>query len=90
MQRDGILIEYGGLSPEPTPFPLFTVLTKRLALRGFLVHEVVEDSVRLGVAKAFILDGLRSGSLGRRSFRSTRSLKLIASSSRTIKSERSS
>lgn len=28
MSPGGILIEYGGLSPEPTPFPLFNVLTK--------------------------------------------------------------
>ena len=30
MARGGILIEYGGLSPEPTPFPLFAVLAKTL------------------------------------------------------------
>jgi NADPH:quinone reductase-like Zn-dependent oxidoreductase len=28
MARGGILIEYGALSPEPTPFPLFAVLGK--------------------------------------------------------------
>ncbi|MCG2968628.1 zinc-binding dehydrogenase, partial [Escherichia coli] len=34
MAPGGILVEYGGLSPEPTPFPLFTVLSKSLTLRG--------------------------------------------------------
>jgi NADPH:quinone reductase-like Zn-dependent oxidoreductase len=63
MSRGGILIEYGGLSPEPTPFPLFTVLTKALTLRGYLVHEIVGDPLRLEAAKAFILGGLMSGSL---------------------------
>lgn len=63
MSRGGILIEYGGLSPEPTPFPLFTVLSKTLTLRGYLVHEIVSDPARLAAAKAFILDGLTSGSL---------------------------
>jgi NADPH:quinone reductase-like Zn-dependent oxidoreductase len=63
MSRGGILIEYGGLSPEPTPFPLFTVLSKSLTLRGYLVHEITGDPARLESAKAFILDGLISGSL---------------------------
>ncbi|WP_265517430.1 zinc-dependent alcohol dehydrogenase family protein [Nitratireductor luteus] len=63
MSRGGILIEYGGLSSEPTPFPLFPVLSKTLTLRGYLVHEIVGDPVRLEAAKGFILDGLVSGSL---------------------------
>ncbi|OCP15636.1 zinc-dependent alcohol dehydrogenase family protein [Ensifer sp. LC163] len=63
MSRGGILIEYGGLSPEPTPFPLFAVLSKTLTLRGYLVHEIIADPQRLQAAKTFILDGLASGSL---------------------------
>ncbi|MBR1220764.1 zinc-dependent alcohol dehydrogenase family protein [Bradyrhizobium sp. U87765 SZCCT0131] len=63
MARGGILIEYGGLSPEPTPFPLFAVLGKTLTLRGYLVHEIIGDPTRLAAAKAFILDGLASGAL---------------------------
>ncbi|MBR0820640.1 zinc-dependent alcohol dehydrogenase family protein [Bradyrhizobium liaoningense] len=63
MSPGGILIEYGGLSPEPTPFPLFNVLGKSLVLRGYLVHEITGDRARLERAKAFILDGLADGSL---------------------------
>ncbi|MCK1712061.1 MULTISPECIES: zinc-dependent alcohol dehydrogenase family protein [unclassified Bradyrhizobium] len=63
MAPGGVLIEYGGLSPEPTPFPLFNVLTKSLTLRGYLVHEIVRDPARLAKAKAFILDGLSDGTL---------------------------
>lgn len=63
MSPGGILIEYGGLSPEPTPFPLFNVLTKSLVLRGYLVHEITRDPARLARAKAFILDGLADGTL---------------------------
>jgi len=63
MSRGGILIEYGGLSPEPTPFPLFNVLTKSLVLRGYLVHEIIRDPARLARAKAFILKGLSDGTL---------------------------
>lgn len=63
MSPGGMLIEYGGLSPEPTPFPLFNVLTKSLVLRGYLVHEIIRDPARLAKAKAFILDGLSDGTL---------------------------
>ena len=63
MARGGILIEYGGLSPEATPFPLFNVLSKGLTLRGYLVHEITGNPARLAAAKAFILDGLNDGSL---------------------------
>jgi NADPH:quinone reductase-like Zn-dependent oxidoreductase len=63
MSPGGILLEYGALSPEPTPFPLFTVLTKSLTLRGYLIHEITSDAARLEAAKTFVLDGLRSGAL---------------------------
>jgi NADPH:quinone reductase-like Zn-dependent oxidoreductase len=39
------------------------VLTKSLTLRGFLIHEITSDPVRLEAAKAFVLDGLLSGAL---------------------------
>jgi NADPH:quinone reductase-like Zn-dependent oxidoreductase len=63
MSPGGVLIEYGGLSSEPTPFPLVDVLTKSLTLRGYLVHEIIRDPARLAKAKTFILDGLRDGAL---------------------------
>jgi NADPH:quinone reductase-like Zn-dependent oxidoreductase len=63
MARGGILIAYGGLSPEPTPFPLFDVLSKRLTLRGYLIHEIVQDPARLDAARRFVLDGLSAGTL---------------------------
>ncbi|KAA0943520.1 MULTISPECIES: zinc-dependent alcohol dehydrogenase family protein [unclassified Pseudomonas] len=63
MARGGILLEYGALSAEPTPFPLFTVLGKSLTLKGFLYTEVVTDDAVLERAKAFILEGLSSGEL---------------------------
>ena len=58
-----ILLEYGALSPEPTPFPLFAVLGKSLTLRGYLVHEITGDPARLQAAKSFVLGGLESGAL---------------------------
>ncbi|AQV98890.1 NADPH:quinone reductase [Cupriavidus necator] len=63
MSRGGILIEYGGLSSEPTPFPLFAALSKSLTLRGYLVHEILADPARLAAATAFIRQGLAAGAL---------------------------
>ncbi|BAT60248.1 quinone oxidoreductase 1 [Variibacter gotjawalensis] len=63
MQPGGILLEYGGLSREPTPFPLPLVLGKTLTLRGYLIHEIVRDHERLAAAKAFVIDGLNAGTL---------------------------
>ncbi|WP_159351231.1 zinc-dependent alcohol dehydrogenase family protein [Roseomonas harenae] len=63
MARGGILLEYGALSPEPTPFPLFTVLGKSLTLKGYLYSEIISDDVLLQRAKDFISEGLRSGQL---------------------------
>lgn len=63
MSRGGILLQYGALSPEPTPFPLFAALSKSLTLRGYLVHEITSDPTRLEAAKAFILKGVELGTL---------------------------
>lgn len=63
MARGGILLEYGALSTEPTPFPLFTVLGKSLTLKGYLYAEIVADPEALARAKTFILQGLESGAL---------------------------
>ena len=63
MSRGGILLEYGALSSEPTPFPLFTVLGKSLTLKGYLYLEIVNDDAALDLAKSFITKGLASGRL---------------------------
>lgn len=63
MAVGGILIEYGGLSAQPTPFPLGSVLGKSLTLRGYLVHEILRDERRLHAAQRYILDGLAGGAL---------------------------
>jgi NADPH:quinone reductase-like Zn-dependent oxidoreductase len=63
MARGGILLEYGALSTEPTPFPLFTVLGKSLTLKGYLNGEITNNEGALERAKAFITKGLSSGQL---------------------------
>jgi NADPH:quinone reductase-like Zn-dependent oxidoreductase len=61
--QNGIIIEYGALSPDPTPFPLFPVLAKDLTIRGYQYKEVVRDDAARDRAKSVILDGLASGGL---------------------------
>ena len=63
MAPHGIVIEYGALSAEPTPLPLFPFMMKNLTLHGFQVKEIVSDEKRLDRAKRFILDGLSTGRL---------------------------
>jgi len=63
LSQYGILIVYGFLSVEQTPFPLFTAIAKGLTFRGFTFKEIVSDPVRLVKAKRFILEGLDAGLL---------------------------
>jgi NADPH:quinone reductase-like Zn-dependent oxidoreductase len=63
MAPSGIIIEYGALSPEPTPFPLFAFLSKTLRLHAFQYKEIVRDDAARERAKDFILAGLGAGKL---------------------------
>ncbi|MCE5317710.1 MAG: zinc-dependent alcohol dehydrogenase family protein [Parachlamydia sp.] len=63
MAPGGILFEYGALSPDPTPFPLFTALGKSLTMRGYVLFEIISDPVRFERAKKFVLEALASGKL---------------------------
>ncbi len=59
----GIIFEYGVLSPEPTPFPLFEALGKALTVRGYTLFEITADTAKLEQAKKFVTDGLAAGAL---------------------------
>lgn len=59
----GTIFEYGALSTQPTPFPLFAVLGKGLTLRGYTLFEIVRDPEKLARGKKYIYDGLKSGAL---------------------------
>lgn len=60
-ERGGIIFEYGALSPEPTPFPLFTALVNSLNVRGYILREVTEDEKKLDKAKRYIFERLADG-----------------------------
>jgi NADPH:quinone reductase-like Zn-dependent oxidoreductase len=62
-EAHGILYQYGNLSGEPTPFPLFTALFKGLSMRGYMLMEITADPQRLARAEEFIRRGLEGGHL---------------------------
>jgi NADPH:quinone reductase-like Zn-dependent oxidoreductase len=63
MASHGIIIEYGALSPEPTPLPLFVLLGKLLTIRGYVLFEITTDPQRFALGKQFVIDGLAAGKL---------------------------
>jgi NADPH:quinone reductase-like Zn-dependent oxidoreductase len=56
----GIILEYGALASEPTPYPLFTALGKGLTIRAYTLFEVTANPV-FPKAKQYIFDHLASG-----------------------------
>lgn len=61
--REGTIFLYGALDTRPTPFPLFTALSKAISIRGYTLMEITTDPARLERSKAFVVRGLASGHL---------------------------
>ncbi len=61
--KHGIIFQYGALSPEPTPFPLFSVLAKGLTIRGYTLFEFTTDPLHLPTARDAIYGWLESAQL---------------------------
>jgi len=59
----GVIFEYGALSPEPTPFPLFPALAKGLSIRGYTIFEITKNAERLARARTYIYERLQTGVL---------------------------
>lgn len=55
------IFEYGALSMEATPYPLFDALGKGLNVRGYVLFEIVQNPAMLAAGKQFVYDGLQSG-----------------------------
>lgn len=62
-RMEATIIVYGTLASEPTGFPLFEALGKRLTVRGYTLFEITSDPKRLERAKYFIYRGLEEGTL---------------------------
>lgn len=59
--RGGTIFEYGALSSEPTPFPLFQALSKGLSVRGYVLMEITLNSALLEKAKKYVYERLADG-----------------------------
>jgi len=59
----GIIFDYGALSGQPTPFPLFAALSKWLTIRGYTLMEITSVPEKLAVAKKYVYDRLQDGRL---------------------------
>jgi NADPH:quinone reductase-like Zn-dependent oxidoreductase len=59
--RKGIIFEYGALAPEPTPYPLFTALSKFLTIRAYTLFEVAANPEEYAKARNYIYGHLAAG-----------------------------
>lgn len=57
----GAIFQYGALSLEPTPFPLFTALSKGLSGRGYALREVLGDPKLSPKAVKYVFDHVAAG-----------------------------
>lgn len=60
-QPEGIILAYGALSGQPTPFPLLTALPHGLSVRGYTLLEFTRVPEKLALAKKYIYDRLADG-----------------------------
>ncbi|MCS3903296.1 NADPH:quinone reductase-like Zn-dependent oxidoreductase [Methylohalomonas lacus] len=59
--RFGTIFQYGALSTEPTPFPLFAVLGKGITVRGYTLFEFITNPAKLAQCVDFVNKGLADG-----------------------------
>ena len=57
----GTIFEYGALAGEPTPFPLFTALSKGLSIRGYTLREIFSDPKLKAKAEQYVFDHVTAG-----------------------------
>lgn len=61
--QGGIIYEYGNLSMQPTPFPLFAALRRGLSMRGYSLMELRPHREIMQTATKYICDRLADGRL---------------------------
>lgn len=60
-QPGGIIVAYGALSGQPTPYPLLSALGKALSIRGYTLMEFTQNPEKLAAAKQYVFDRLADG-----------------------------
>ena len=61
VSHSGIIIEYGALAPEPTPYPLFMALSKQITIRGYTLFEITTQPDALAKARQYVFDHVAKG-----------------------------
>jgi NADPH:quinone reductase-like Zn-dependent oxidoreductase len=59
--QESVLFIYGGLSMQPTPFPLMQSFRTGLSVRAYSLREISTKPERLAVAKKYVFDRLADG-----------------------------
>jgi NADPH:quinone reductase-like Zn-dependent oxidoreductase len=59
--QEGVLFIYGGLSMQPTPFPLMQSFRTGLSVRAYSAREITTKPERLATAKKYVFDRLADG-----------------------------
>jgi NADPH:quinone reductase-like Zn-dependent oxidoreductase len=59
--EDSVLVPYGVLTSESTPYPLVAALARNLTIHAFTMPFLTRDLVRLEKGKRFVLDGIAAG-----------------------------
>lgn len=59
--QGGLIIEYGALASDPTPYPLFTALSKQLTIRGYTLFEISANPEWMAQARQYVFDHLANG-----------------------------
>jgi NADPH:quinone reductase-like Zn-dependent oxidoreductase len=58
---EGTIFEYGALSGQATPYPLFACLSKHLTIKAYTLFSVVGDPALRKVAEQYVFDHIAAG-----------------------------
>ncbi|MGC1300816.1 MAG: zinc-dependent alcohol dehydrogenase family protein [Caulobacteraceae bacterium] len=59
--EDGVLVPYGIMTAEPTPYPLEKALARNLTIHAFTLPFLTRDPARFELGKQFVLKGVEAG-----------------------------
>ncbi len=82
----GILFEYGALAAEPTPMPLYALLTKHLTIKGYTLFDLTTQPQIRAQGEQYIFDHLQSGAFHPRIDKVFHSLSSIVEAHRYMES----
>jgi NADPH:quinone reductase len=61
--ENGVLVPYGIMTADPTPYPLEKALARNLTIHAFTLPFMTRDPLRLELGKRFVIEGVEAGRL---------------------------